>query len=81
MNRMFKYLKQALELRRQARELFLAEKRLAKSEVDYLMLEKLAQDTDREIIVETNGTKITFKPKRNSTGYVSFDERYKQYHS
>ena len=38
---MLKYFKEALELRRQAKNLAKAEKRLEKSELDYLMLENI----------------------------------------
>ena len=45
---MFKYLREALELRRQAKDLYKAEKRLEKSELDYLMLEKLIKNTNKD---------------------------------
>lgn len=78
---MFKYLREALELRRQAKELFLAEKRLEKSELDYLMLEKLIHNTNREIVIKmANGTTLTVKDSKNETGYTSFADKYNKLH-
>ena len=42
-----KYLREAIELRKQAKNLAKAEKRLEKSELDYLMLENIIIVTKR----------------------------------
>ena len=42
-----KYLREALELRKQAKDLYKAEKRLEKSELDYLMLENIIKGTNK----------------------------------
>ena len=79
---MWKYLKEALELRRQAKDLYKAEKRLEKSELDYLMLENIIKGTNREIVIKlANGTTLTVKEEKEGTGYVSFNEKYSQAHS
>lgn len=79
---MWKYLKEALELRRQAKDLYKAEKRLEKSELDYLMLENIIKGTNKEIIIKlANGTTLTVKEEKEGTGYVSFNEKYSQAHS
>ena len=76
-----KYLKEALELRRQAKDLAKAEKRLEKSELDYLMLENIIKGTNREIVVRlANGTTLTIKDVKNETGYVSFNDKYSAAH-
>ena len=78
---MLKYLKEALELRRQAKNLAKAEKRLEKSELDYLMLENIIKGTNKEIVVKlANGTTLTIKDTNNEVGYVSFDSKYNQAH-
>lgn len=78
---MLKYLKEALELRRQAKDLYKAEKRLEKSELDYLMLEKIIKGTNKEIVVKlANGTTLTIKEQRAETGYTSFADRYNNLH-
>lgn len=77
----FKYLREAIELRRQAKDLAKAEKRLAKSELDYLMLEKLLKGTNKEIIIKlANGTTLTIKEEKSETGYKSFTDRYNDLH-
>ena len=77
-----KYLKEALELRRQAKDLYKAEKRLEKSELDYYLLEQIVKGTNREIVIKlANGTTLTIKDTKNETGYVSFDSKYTQAHS
>ena len=76
-----KYLKEALELRRQAKNLAKAEKRLEKSELDYLMLEQIIKGTNREVVVRlANGTTLTIKDTKNETGYTSFDDKYSKAH-
>ena len=76
-----KYLKEALELRRQAKNLAKAEKRLEKSELDYLMLENIIKGTNREIIIKlSGGTVLTIKDCKNEIGYKSFDDKYSQAH-
>ena len=76
-----KYLKEALELRRQAKNLAKAEKRLEKSELDYLMLENIIKGTNREIVIKlANGTTLTIKDAKNEVGYVSFNDRYETFH-
>lgn len=78
---MLKYLREALELRRQAKNLAKAEKRLEKSELDYLMLENIIKGTNREIVVKlANGTTLTIKDSNNEVGYVSFNDKYTQAH-
>ena len=78
---MLKYLKEAIELRKQAKNLAKAEKRLEKSELDYLMLENIIKGTNREIVVKlANGTTLTIKESKNETGYRSFDSRYNEAH-
>lgn len=78
---MWKYLKEALELRRQAKDLYKAEKRLEKSELDYLMLENIIKGTNREIVIKlANGTTLTIKDCKAETGYTSFNEKYSQAH-
>ena len=78
---MLKYLKEAIELRKQAKNLAKAEKRLEKSELDYLMLENIIKGTNREIVVKlANGTTLTIKESKNETGYQSFDSRYNEAH-
>lgn len=77
----FKYLREALELRRQAKDLAKAEKRLEKSELDYLMLEKIIKGTNREIVVKlANGTTLTVKDGKSETGFTSFEDKYNQLH-
>lgn len=77
-----KYLKEAIELRKQAKKLAKAEKRLEKSELDYLMLENIIKGTNREIIVKlANGTTLTIKDGKNEVGYVSFNDKYTKAHS
>lgn len=78
---MFKYLREALELRRQAKDLFKAEKRLEKSELDYLMLEKLIHNTNKEIVIKlANGTTLTIKDSKANNGYTSFTDKYNELH-
>lgn len=77
-----KYLKEALELRRQAKNLAKAEKRLEKSELDYYLLEMMVKGIDKEITIRlANGTTLTIKDSKNETGYASFDSRYTKAHS
>ena len=79
---MLKYLKEALELRRQAKNLAKAEKRLEKSELDYYLLEMIVKGIDKEITIRlANGTTLTIKDTKNETGYTSFDSRYTKAHS
>lgn len=79
---MLKYLREALELRRQAKNLAKAEKRLEKSELDYYLLEQIIKGTNREIVIKlANGTTLTVKDAKNETGYASFDSRYSKAHS
>ena len=79
---MWKYLKEALELRRQAKDLYKAEKRLEKSELDYYLLEMMVKGIDKEITIRlANGTTLTIKDTKNETGYASFDSRYTKAHS
>lgn len=76
-----KYLKEAIELRKQAKNLAKAEKRLEKSELDYLMLENIIKGTNREIVIKlANGTTLTVKDVKNEVGYVSFDSKYTKAH-
>lgn len=76
-----KYLKEALELRKQAKDLYKAEKRLEKSELDYYLLEQIIKGTNREIVIKlANGTTLTIKDCKNEVGYVSFDSKYTQAH-
>lgn len=76
-----KYLREALELRKQAKNLAKAEKRLEKSELDYYLLEMMVRGIDREIVIKlTNGTTLTIKEAKNETGFVSFNEKYSQAH-
>lgn len=76
-----KYLREALELRKQAKNLAKAEKRLEKSELDYYLLEMMVRGIDREIVIRlTNGTTLTIKDSKNETGFVSFNEKYSQAH-
>lgn len=76
-----KYLKEALELRKQAVNLAKAEKRLEKSELDYYMLEQIIKGTNKEIVIKlANGTTLTVKEEKEGTGYVSFNEKYTQAH-
>ena len=76
-----KYLREALELRKQAKNLAKAEKRLEKSELDYYMLEQIIKGTNKEIVVKlANGTTLTVKEEKEGTGYVSFNEKYTQAH-
>lgn len=78
---MLKYLREAIELRRQAKDLFRAEKRLAKSDLDYHMLEMLIQHTNKEITVNmANGVSITIKDSKGETGYKSFADQYADLH-
>ena len=77
-----KYLKEALELRRQAKDLYKAEKRLEKSELDYYLLEQIIKGTNREIVIKlANGTTLTVKDAKNEVGYVSFNDKYTKAHS
>lgn len=79
---MLKYLREALELRRQAKNLAKAEKRLEKSELDYLMLENIIKGTNREIVVKlSGGTVLTIRDCKNETGFVSFNDKYTKAHS
>ena len=79
---MWKYLREALELRRQAKDLYKAEKRLEKSKLDYYMLEQIIKGTNKEIVIKlANGTTLTIKEAKNETGYVSFNEKYSQAHN
>ena len=76
-----KYLKEALELRRQAKDLYKAEKRLEKSELDYYMLEQIIKGTNREIVIKlSNGTTLMVKDAKNEVGYVSFNDKYTKAH-
>ena len=76
-----KYLREAIELRKQAKNLAKAEKRLEKSELDYLMLEQIIKGTNRAIVIKlANGTTLTVKDVKNEVGYVSFDSKYVQAH-
>lgn len=76
-----KYLREALELRKQAVNLAKAEKRLEKSELDYYMLEQIIKGTNKEIVIKlANGTTLTVKEEKEGTGYVSFNEKYTQAH-
>lgn len=78
---MLKYLREAIELRRQAKNLAKAEKRLEKSELDYLMLENIIKGTNREIVIKlANGTTLTIKDAKNEVGYISFNDKYTQAH-
>ena len=78
---MLKYLREAIELRRQAKNLAKAEKRLEKSELDYLMLENIIKGTNREIAIKlANGTTLTIKDAKSETGYVSFNDKYSAAH-
>ena len=78
---MLKYLKEALELRKQAKNLAKAEKRLEKSELDYLMLENIIKGTNREIVIKlANGTTLTVREVKSETGYVSFNDKYTKAH-
>ena len=79
---MLKYIKEALEIRRQAIDLKKAEKKLEKSNLDYLMLEKVIKACpDKEIIVKmANGTTLTIRDVQTTT-YTSFAEKYKALHS
>ena len=78
---MWKYLKEALELRRQAKDLYKAEKRLEKSELDYYLLEQIIKGTNREIVIKlANGTTLTIKDAKNEVGYVSFNDKYSKAH-
>ena len=45
-----KYLREALELRKQAKNLAKAEKRLEKSELDYYLLEMMVRGIDLSLI-------------------------------
>ena len=77
-----KYLREALELRKQAKNLAKAEKRLEKSELDYYLLEMMVRGIDREIVIKLkNGTTLTIKDSKNETGYASFDFKYAKAHS
>lgn len=77
-----KYLKEAIELRKQAKNLAKAEKRLEKSELDYLMLEQIIKGTNREIVIKlSGGTVLTIKDCKNEVGYVSFNDKYTKAHS
>lgn len=77
-----KYLKEALELRKQAKNLAKAEKRLEKSELDYYLLEMMVRGIDREIVVKlSGGTVLTIRDCKNETGYTSFDSKYAKAHS
>lgn len=77
-----KYLREALELRKQAKNLAKAEKRLEKSELDYYLLEMMVRGINREIVIRlTNGTTLTIKDSKNETGNTSFDSRYTKAHS
>lgn len=79
---MLKYLREALELRKQAKNLAKAEKRLEKSELDYYLLEMMVKGIDKEITIRlANGTTLTIKDSKNETGYASFDSRYTKAHS
>lgn len=79
---MLKYLREALELRKQAKNLAKAEKRLEKSELDYYLLEMMVRGIDREIVIRlANGTTLTIKDTKNETGYTSFDDKYLKAHS
>ena len=79
---MLKYLREALELRRQAKNLAKAEKRLEKSELDYYLLEMMVKGIDKEITIRlANGTTLTIKDSKNEVGYVSFNDKYTQAHS
>ena len=76
-----KDLREALELRKQAKNLAKAEKRLEKSELDYYMLEQIIKGTNKEIVIKlANGTTLTVKEEKEGTGYVSFNEKYSQAH-
>ena len=76
-----KYLREALELRKQAKNLAKEEKRLEKSELDYYMLEQIIKGTNKEIVIKlANGTTLTVKEEKEGTGYVSFNEKYSQAH-
>ncbi len=78
---MLKYLKEALELRKQAKNLAKAEKRLEKSELDYYLLEQIIKGTNREVVVKlANGTTLTVKDAKNEVGYESFDSKYTRAH-
>ena len=77
-----KYLREALDLRRQAKNLAKAEKRLEKSELDYYLLEQIIKGTNREIVIKlANGTTLTIKDTKNEVGYVSFNDKYTKAHS
>ena len=76
-----KYLREAIELRKQAKNLAKAEKRLEKSELDYYMLEMIVKGIDKEITIRlANGTTLTIKDTKNETGYTSFNDKYNQAH-
>ena len=78
---MLKYLREAIELRKQAKDLAKAEKRLEKSELDYLMLENIVKGTNREIVVKlANGTTLTVREAKSETGYTSFNDKYNAAH-
>ena len=77
-----KYLREALELRKQAKNLAKAEKRLEKSELNYYMLEQIIKGTNKEIVIKlANGTTLIVKEEKNETGYTSFNEKYSQAHN
>lgn len=77
-----KYLREALELRKQAKNLAKAEKRLEKSELDYYLLEMMVRGIDREIVIKlAGGTVLTIRGCKNETGFVSFNEKYSQAHN
>lgn len=76
-----KYLKEAIELRKQAKNLAKAEKRLEKSELDYYLLEMMVRGIDREIVIKlANGTTLTIKESKSETGYTSFNDKYNAAH-
>lgn len=77
-----KYLKEAIELRKQAKNLAKAEKRLEKSELDYYLLEMMVRGIDREIVIKlSGGTVLTIRDCKNETGYTSFNDKYTKAHS
>lgn len=79
---MLKYLREAIELRRQAKDLYKAEKRLEQSELDYLMFEKIVKNTNREITIKfANGTTLIVKDSKNGSGFTPFEAKYNQLHS
>lgn len=79
---MFKYLKEALRLRKEALEIEKAAKILDTADLNYALLEKILKGTKREITITfQNGSKMVIGDHTEATtGYVSFDDRYRKLH-